>query len=93
MTQEPKKQPDGEAAPEELTPEDPTASQLFFGSHLEELVKGEAKPVEPEITTVADAERTVETSSLLFFGEHLDAAVIGPEPGPGSEPEPPDDER
>jgi hypothetical protein len=93
MTQDAKKQVDAEATTEDLKPADPTASELFFGGHLEELVKGTAQPVEPEIATMADAEKTVETSSLMFFGDHLDNAVIGPEAPEGGDPEPPDGER
>lgn len=84
---------DAEATTEDLKPEDPSASEIFFGSHLEELVKGTAKPVAPEIATMADAEKTVETPSMLFFGEHLDQVVDAAEAVPGADPAPPDDER
>jgi hypothetical protein len=91
MTQDIKNPPDSETTTQDAKPEDPSASELFFGGHLEDLVKGTAKPVAPEIATAPDAEKTVETPSMLFFGEHLEQAVSTAEPAAGADPT--DDER
>jgi hypothetical protein len=94
MTQDSTKRTDldAEATTEEAPPADPTASQLFFGGHLVDLVAGKAPPVAPEVTAAPDAEKTIETPSMLFFGEHLEQAAEEPAAAVPGDPDPPGDE-
>jgi len=69
----------------EIKSDDPTASQLFFGDHLENVATPEVQSSQPEEL----AEKPDDSASELFFGTSLEEAARadaeGAEIAPGAD--------
>lgn len=59
----------------EVKSDDPTASQLFFGDHLEKVGSAKLKSSEPEVPE----DKLADSASDLFFGESLEKAATDDE--------------